>query len=226
MGRPIGSVLAAAGLAAFLAASAPGEGEIKTTPHPDDKVWMADGEEHRVGVYADNTGVSPGPHTDGVQWYAFQHPTFTLDHYRGFEIPSAEQDFFGGAETEDLIFGLGENGSGRMTLDQAAGPSVGEGRGFLAFYNFEVPRDTQLGRYHFTLDLSPRTRMFNEGGSEQQPVNIGYDFITVIPDLNTMAADTLGPGVPIESEHDYNEDGFVDMADWARAQVDSSEERD
>jgi hypothetical protein len=218
------SKIAIAGLAAILGATASHSGEIKTAPHPDEVVWMADGGIHRMGVYADNTGVAPGLHTDLVTWRIYNHSTFS-PLYRGFEIPPIEHDFFNGVPTEDIINGLG-TGSFRMTLGIADGPLVGEGQGFLVFYRFQVPENTQVGIHHFPLSpSSSNTYMNNEDAEKQQPVIISAEPITVIPSLPAMADATQGPGIPSNSLYDFNSDGDVDLHDWAAAQVESSQER-
>lgn len=224
MAKNISSRIALAGLSAILASSTANSGIIKTTPHPQDLVWMADGNVHRMGVYAKNTGVSPGLYTDLVQWKINNHPTFS-PLYNGFEIPPAEQDFFNGVQTENVINGLGW-GSYRLA-DQFNGPLVNEGQGFLVYHNFTVPQNTQLGRYRFTLSTSTsNTYMTNEWAVKQQPVIIGADFITVIPDLNAMTYAMQGPEVTTTNpQYDFDLDGDVDTADCAAAQVESSQIR-
>jgi hypothetical protein len=188
-------------------------------PHPQNQVWMADGNVYRMGVYADNSGVSPGQRTVGIEWRRNNHPVFS-SLYAGYEIPQVEEDFFDRVVTEDVLNRLGH--SSYMFAFQFDGPLVGQGQGFLV-YNFTAPANTQLAVYRFILSPSRvYTYMLNEQAIEQQPVSIGADFITVIPNLNAMSSATQGPGVLSSCSYDFDSDGDVDLRDWARAQRQSS----
>lgn len=219
------SKLATAGLAAFLATATSDSGEIRSRPQNSaEQVWMADGNIHQLVIQADNTGVEPGLYTKAVEWGLENNFIFT-DLYRGYTIPAAEQDFFRGMDTLDSIEGPGQV-SARMAYGH--GPAIGEGRGALAVYDFEVPENMPLGRYHFRF-VDPYTNLISESGANQFPRTITAEAVTVVPNLPAMALATKGPGVydpnTYNPNFDRNVDGAIDLTDWAAAQVESSTER-
>lgn len=209
------------GLAALLSTSSIG-GEVRTTPITP--VWQADGSPYSLAVTANNYGVSPGIHTDQVDFRLEQNP---LDRYHtGHALPPAQFDFFGTATTDETIFAPGNPETSFIVAGHyGAGPMVDQGNGSLVFYDFYIPKDnTLLGIYHFNLDPN-NTNLRNENFNFQAPTYIAADPVTIIPELAEFSSTHHGPEIPSDPNFDFDFDGDVDLHDWAASQVMSSTPR-
>lgn len=213
--------------------------EIVLSTHSENPVWIADGSSvQKIFAGADNTGLE-GVATDAADW-TFNAPSFlSLQNY-GRPSFSQEDFFQGWPSWWEVINPPGSQSTVVLDWGYHAIDSVGG----LQFYDFVIPRDAPFGEVPFNFSYA----RFGNCFGDPQPFRIEYNNPIIIPDARAditspncgrdgrvnfydaraLMASMNGPGNPynavdpncpeLTQSPDLNEDGAVDLLDFAKMQ--------
>lgn len=113
-----------------------------------------------------------------------------------------------------------ENEYGSIGIAASSFPGPQEPNDKVIRYDFSVDPNTPLGPYSFGLVEGTRIKygIVDQYFIPQQDLIPGS--FTVIPNMQQFSADTQGPGVTVPgTNNDFDQDGDVDLGDWAEAQI-------